>query len=125
MKHFEFGCVGVSEKLHRIMDKNKKKNWACPTCTLKKVKTKINKYQTNVTTRKKNNAQNGNQTTNTTPKNTKLSSTLNETTTCSTFLTESESCHEETHLINISTSNSFETLSDDECTDTVSTTQKK
>lgn len=31
-KHYEYNCVGLSEKLFRLMDLKKKQNWKCPSC---------------------------------------------------------------------------------------------
>lgn len=53
-RRFEFNCVSISEKLYRIMDKDKKQSWKCPICVRKPKKTpNFSFVKSNITTRKK------------------------------------------------------------------------
>lgn len=54
---YDFDCIGLSEKLYRLMSNDKKLNWKCPTCTCKnnKSKTATNEENNNITHRRKKN----------------------------------------------------------------------
>lgn len=53
-KHkFEFDCIGLSEKLYRLMGADSKKNWRCKLCTANPKSKKHTDVNSNVTIRKK------------------------------------------------------------------------